>query len=332
MALDQLPRIQLGLFPTPMQHVADLAPGLQDLLLKRDDLTGFAWGGNKVRTVEFVLADALERGADTLVVAGGPGSNFAALLAVAAAARGLAVRQVSYGSPRGAAALAVSKRAGAEVVFTGSADRQSMEVGARELAERLGAEGARPYFVPRGGASPVGACGFAGAAAELVSQLAERNLSRATVVLPVGSGGSIAGLLAGLGVNGHADRVDIVGVSVSRPPDEVEPRIAACALETARLLGGGEPSTRWRLVDGRAGGPGPEADRLTRDALRHSGLVADPVYNVKALLWLADHRAELREPTVYWSTGGALAAADTLITTFAEAGIGSGAVGAEANP
>lgn len=330
MALDHLPRVQLGLFPTPMQHVADLAPGLHHLLLKRDDLTGFAWGGNKVRTVEFVLADALERGADTLVVAGGPGSNFAALLAVAAAATGLAVRQVSYGSPRGAAALAVSRRAGAEVVFTGSDDRQSMEVGAREVAERLGAEGARPYFVPRGGASPVGACGFAAAAAELVSQLAERDLPRATVVLPVGSGGSIAGLLAGLGVNGHADQVDIVGVSVSRSPSEVEPCIAACAVETARLLGGSGPSTRWRLVDGRAGGTGPEVDRLVREALRHSGLVADPVYNAKALRWLADHRAELREPTVYWSTGGALAAADTLITTFAEAGIGSGAVGAEA--
>jgi 1-aminocyclopropane-1-carboxylate deaminase/D-cysteine desulfhydrase-like pyridoxal-dependent ACC family enzyme len=149
--------------------------------------------------------------------------------------------------------------------------------------------------------------------------LAERDLPRATVVLPVGSGGSIAGLLAGLGANGHGDRVDIVGVSVSRPVSELEPRIAACAAETARLLGGTRPSTRSRLVDGRAGGPGPEADRLSRDALRRSGLVADPVYNAKALLWLANHRAELREPIVYWSTGGALAAADTLTTTSAEA-------------
>lgn len=330
MALEGIPRVRLGLFPTPMQHVADLAPGLQDLLLKRDDLTGFSWGGNKVRTVEFVLADALERGVDTLVVAGGPGSNFAALLAIAAATSGLAVKQICYGSPRGAAALAVSRRAGAEVVFTGSDDRQDMEIVAQEVVEQLTAEGSRAYAVPRGGATPVGACGFAAAAAELVSQLDELNLPRATVVLPVGSGGSISGLLAGLGVNGHSGRVDIVGVSVSRSPAEVEPRIAACALETARLIGGGEPSTRWRLVDGRAGGPGPEADQLTREALRHSGLVADPVYNVKALLWLADHRAELREPLVYWSTGGALAAADTLITTFAEAGIASGAVGAEA--
>jgi D-cysteine desulfhydrase len=330
MALDSIPRVRLGLFPTPLQHVADLAPGLEDLLLKRDDLTGFAWGGNKVRTVEFVLADALERGAETLVVAGGPGSNFAALLAIAAATSGLEVQQICYGSPRGAAALAVSRRAGAEVVFTGSDDRQSMEVVARELAERLTTEGTPAYAVPRGGATPVGACGFAVAAAELVSQLDERDLPRATVVLPVGSGGSISGLLAGLGVNGHTDRVDIVGVSVSRSPAEVGPRITACAFETARLVGGGEPSPRWRLVDGRAGGP--EADQLTREALRHSGLVADPVYNVKALRWLADRRAELREPTVYWSTGGALAAADTLITTFAEAGTGSVAVGAEANP
>lgn len=303
-----LARVPLGIFPTPMQHVADLAgtPGLRDVLVKRDDLTGFAWGGNKVRTLEYILGDAMTNGADTIVVAGGPTSNFAALLAVAAT---VPVVQVCYGQPRGgAAALALSRRAGARVEFTGSADRSSMDEHAAELATKLRAEGRHPYVVPRGGATPIGACGFADAAAELVEQLDDRPV---TVVIPVGSGGSIAGLLAGL----DASHIEVVGVSVSRPVEEIEAQVARRAAECARLIGVDAPLPRWRVVDGRGpgyGGGWPEADELARAALAHSGFVADPVYNAKALLWLNEHRHELPGRVLYWSTGGALAAADEL--------------------
>jgi D-cysteine desulfhydrase len=305
-----LARVPLGIFPTPVQHVTDLAgtPGLRDLLVKRDDLTGFAWGGNKVRTLEYILGDALAQDADTIVVAGGPTSNFAALLAVAAT---VPVVQVCYGEPRGgAAALALSRRAGARVEFTGSGDRSSMDEHAAELARKLLADGRRPYVVPRGGATPIGACGFAVAAAELVEQLDEHQV---TVVIPVGSGGSIAGLLAGL----DAPHIDVVGVSVSRPVEEIEAQVAKRATACARLMGVDASSSRWRVVDGRGpgyGGGWPEADELARNALSHSGFVADPVYNAKALLWLNDHRHELPGPVLYWSTGGALAAADELTT------------------
>lgn len=314
MALATLPRVPLGIFPTPVHPVADLAgtPGLRDVLLKRDDLTGFSWGGNKVRTLEYILGDALAQRADTIVVAGGPTSNFAALLAVAAAGQGIAVIQVCYGDERGgAAALALSRRAGACVVFTGSADRSSMDQRAAELADTLRAEGRRPYVVPRGGATPVGACGFAVAGVELVSQLTES----VSVVIPVGSGGSIAGLLAGLASAGSA--IDVVGVSVSRPVEEIETQVAKRATECARLLGITKPLPRWRVVDGRGpgyGGGWPEADALAGALLEHSGFVADPVYNAKALLWLSGHRDELPGPVLYWSTGGALAAADELTT------------------
>lgn len=325
MALTNLPRVPLGIFPTPVQHVEDLAgtPGLRDVLVKRDDLTGFAWGGNKVRTLEYVLADALSLKTDVIVVAGGPTSNFAGLLAVAAAGQGIDVVQVCYGDPRGgAAALALSRTAGALVEFTGSADRRSMDIHAGELAGRLRAEGRRPYVVPRGGATPIGACGFAVAAAELISQLGGRSVS---VVIPVGSGGSIAGLLAGLAAVG-AGGVDVVGVSVSRPVAEIETQVATRAAACARLVGAAGPLPRWRVVDGRGpgyGGGWPEADRLAGALLQHSGFVADPVYNAKALLWLDGHRNELPGPVLYWSTGGALAAADELtITATATAAVG----------
>ena len=317
-----IPRVPLGIFPTPLQHVPDLA-GVPDVLVKRDDLTGFAWGGNKVRTLEYVLADVLAGGADTIVVAGGPTSNFAALLAVAAAARGIPVTQVCYGAPRdGAAALTVSRRAGAQIVFTGSDDRSSMDDRARSLAEGHRVEGRQPYVVPRGGATAVGSCGFAAAAAELVAQLADRGVAGATVVLPVGSGGSIAGLVAGLATVDRAGVVDVVGVSVSRPVGEAQAQVASHAAECARLGGADEPFPRWRLVDGRGPGYGrhwPGAAELSARVLRHTGFVADPVYNAKALMWLAQHRSELDGAVVYWSTGGALASADDLITNTADA-------------
>ncbi|GAB6984890.1 1-aminocyclopropane-1-carboxylate deaminase/D-cysteine desulfhydrase [Nocardioides pyridinolyticus] len=333
MGLGDLPRVPLGIFPTPFVRVSDLAgePALRELYLKRDDLTGFAWGGNKVRTLEYILADALAQGSDTVVVAGGPTSNFAAMLAVAAGGHGLAVTQVCYGDPReGASALQVSRRAGARVEFTGSPDRGRMDERAAEIAEAQRAGGLTSYVVPRGGATAVGACGFAAAAVELLEQLDEHDLTEVTVVLPVGSGGSIAGLVTGLALAGASDRVDVVGVSVSRPVALVQQQIAERAEACARLVGATGAPARWRLVDGRGPGYGSssaETDHLALRLLRHGGLLADPVYNVKALLWVSQHRAELGRPLVYWSTGGALASADQLTPTRAGA-----AVGEEARP
>lgn len=328
MGLGDLRRVPLGIFPTPFVQVSDLAgePGLRDLYLKRDDLTGFAWGGNKVRTLEYVLADALGQGSDTVVVAGGPTSNFAAMLAVAASGHGLALTQVCYGDPReGASALKVSRRAGALVEFTGSPDRGSMDQRAGEIAESQRAHGLTSYVVPRGGATAVGACGFAAAAVELLEQLDAHDLTEVTVVLPVGSGGSLAGLVAGLALAGAGDRVDVVGVSVSRPVADVQQQIADRAEACARLVGATGTPARWRLVDGRGSGYGSssaETDHLASRVLRHGGLLADPVYNAKALLWLSQHRPELRRTLVYWGTGGSLASADELTTTTAGAAVG----------
>jgi len=306
--------VRLGLFPTPL-HAADLeAAGLGRLWLKRDDLTGYCWGGNKVRTLESILADALAARTEVFVVAGGPSSSFAALLAVAAAERGIEVRQFSHGEPRGGAAIALAARAGALVHYTGSPDKVSMEEAADREADRLRAAGRRVYRVPRGGATAVGARGFATAAAELLAQLDEHGLERVQVVLPLGSGGSTAGLLAGLAAADPA-RVEVVAVAVTRDPDEV----AATVDQLARQLAGelvGETTrdadlpVRWRVVDGRA----VDVPATESTLLRAVGLVADPVYNARALGWLAAHRAELAGPLVYWLTGGLLSAADSLTT------------------
>lgn len=320
------PRAKLGIFPTPLQQCRDLGLllGIDELWVKRDDLVGFSWGGNKVRTIEFLLGDAMSRGSDSVVICGGPTSNFAALMAIACAKHGLATLQVSYGAPmhRAPAALAASLKAGAFVRFTESSDRASMDAVALTCMRELLAQGRRPYFVPRGGATPVGARGFAHAAQEVRRQLQLIGTDAVTIVVPVGSGGTIAGLVAGLTLDFTGDEesqpfeADVIGVCVSRPPNDLKPAIEAtveeCSLErrvsrTARCS--------WRLVDGRGAGFGIYDEReaaLADDVMRCTRFLVDTTYNGKAMTWLKDLPNRPLGPLVYWHTGGVLGVIDRL--------------------
>lgn len=328
MGLNAPPRVRLGSIPTPCEPASDLGALLKidQLWVKRDDLLGHSWGGNKVRPIEFLLGDALHQRADAVVMCGGPTSNFAALMAAACAQYGLQVHQVCYGHrpDRLPAAMAVGTRSGTVFHFTGSSDRLSMEPAAQALAERLRSLGSTPYLLPRGGATAVGSLGYAQAAGELVDQLTQSGLSSATVVVPVGSGGTIAGLIAGwtyaLDSGAPPFEVDLVGVSVSRAPEDLQAEIAAIARAAAEHRGhdgtrGASASCRWRLVDGRGIGFGAsdatERALIDRIELRTRFLV-DPTYNGKALRWLRDSAAHLGGPVVYWHTGGVLGVVDRI--------------------
>ncbi len=319
--LARLPRLLLGVFPTPFHRSEALGAvlGTELLWLKRDDLTGYAWGGNKVRATEFLLGDALARGATDVVLASGPSSNFAAILAVAAAASGLGVHQAAYGvePARSPSALAAARGAGASVTFTGSSDRDSMEIVAGEVAAMLAAAGRLPYLIPRGGASPVGALGYLAGAFELVAQVdaVAATDQRIDLVVPLGSGGSTAGLLAGLSVAGVPWVVH--AMSVSRPPDDIEQLVVDTAARCAGLVGvtvdPGVIAGRLRLVDARGAGfaaTTPDEDAIA-ERVAAAGLLVDPTYNAKALL--AASRAALgAAPVIYLATGGALGAIDHL--------------------
>ncbi|PJG47138.1 hypothetical protein CAF53_01955 [Sphingobium sp. LB126] len=323
------PRLSLAALPTPIQHRPDLgrALGRNALWVKRDDLTGYSWGGNKVRTIEYLLGDAKAQGCDIIVLCGGPTSNFAALMAAACAAHGLDTVQVSYGtepSPK-PAALAAGEGAGATVRYTGSLDRSTMEDAADAIADVLRAQGRRPYPVPRGGATVIGALGYAQAAGEVRRQLRQAGIQALTLVIPVGSGGSIAGLLAGFlfdfegdGKEGPLD-LDLIGVSVSRPPealrDEIDAKARACGEGRSRL---GNVRCAWQLVDGRGVGFNrydAEDAAFVDQMMRQSGLLIDMTYNGKALRWLRDMLPQTDRPILYWHTGGALAVADRLATS-----------------
>lgn len=294
-------RYALAVLPTPLVYAARLSEvsGLE-IYVKRDDLTGFGASGNKARALEYLLGAALDDGCDALVTGGSASSNFLPAAALAASRAGIGCALVVSGS-EDSANLEIARRAGATVHHLGPGERDRIDPAVQELADSIAG---RPYAMPRGGSTPIGALGFAGAASELSAQT-----DAELVVLPVGSGGSCAGLFAIPGPT------RLLGVSVSRPPDEIAEKVYGLAHECAKLLGHPEPDqSRLEIVDGRGPGfgvPGPGDLAAAALALETEGLLLDHTYTAKALAILLDRRP--RGPVVFWHTGG-------LVTAISEYG------------
>jgi D-cysteine desulfhydrase len=229
-------RIKLAALPTQLVPAPRLgaAMGIEHLYVKRDDLTGFACGGNKARPLEFLVAAAREQDADTLLTGGAAGSNFCVAAAAAACRAGLSCHLVIAGRPQNSAGLWLARAWGATVSWTLAADRASVDAALPRVAAELAGCGRRPYLVPRGGATALGAIGYALAAFELHDQLAQRDLRADCVLVAVGSGGTLAGLVAGNALLGRPWRV--VGASVSRPRAEAAQRVLQLARDCSALL------------------------------------------------------------------------------------------------
>jgi D-cysteine desulfhydrase len=241
-----------------------------------------------------------------LLTGGTVGSNFVQAAAAAAAWAGLRCVLVLAGPPVAATAhpnLAAATCWGAEVRFTGDADRSSVDRALPAVAAELAAAGARPYACPRGGASAVGAQGYRTAVDELLGQL---DGADPVVVVATGAGGTLAGLVAGVVATGR--RLRVVGASVSRPPDEVADRVLVLARQVADRRGEPRPvAADVHVVDARGPGHGiasREGDLAAALALRTAGLVLDPVYTAKALAVLPAVAAG--RPALLWHTGGLL--------------------------
>jgi D-cysteine desulfhydrase len=316
MAVTAPARTRLAVLPTPLVAAPRLADGLGltgPLLVKRDDLTGFAVAGNKARQLELLLAEALEQRADVLVTGGTIGSNFVAAAAAAATYAGLGCVLVLAGDEVDHTAhpnLAAACAWGARLRWTGDAERASVDAMLPTVAAQLAAEGARPHVLPRGGADATGALGYRLAVDELVGQLAGE---RPTVLVAVGAGGTLAGLVAGVVAHGRPFRV--VGASVSRPVEEVAARVLDLARQVA-LRCGDEPAGPQdvHLVDARGPGHGlasAAGDDAAALALRCAGLVLDPVYTAKALAVLPAVVPD--GSALFWHTGGLLDAVAAML-------------------
>jgi L-cysteate sulfo-lyase len=295
-----VPPVQLSHFPTPLDPAPRLsaALGLQpdDLWIKRDDLTDLG-GGNKVRKLEHLVAEALAAEATVLVASGGAQSNHARMTAAAAARVGLRAVLVLGGAALAGRPgnLALDELLGAEIVLAEGVSGAELDDRVDQVVDRLRAEGENPAVLPFGGSSVVGARGYVACAAELEQQAP----AAAHVVVAVGSGGTMAGLVAGLGPR------RVLGIDTGATTDPAE-RVAALVAG----LGGSPDALRLdrdQLGDGY-GRLTSAAAAAMRTAARTEGLLLDPVYTGKALAGLAAAVAEgiVRpgEQTVFVHTGG----------------------------
>jgi D-cysteine desulfhydrase len=312
--LPPLPRVPLAALPTPLCPAPRLseAAGI-DVWLKRDDLTGFGLGGNKVRALEYLLGEATSGGFDCLVTGGGPQSNWTMLAALAARCRDLDAYLVFYGDAQPANGnLLLARQAGATVRFTLDSDRASVDREVAALGKELEAAGRRPYLLPRGGATPLGAMGYVSACVELAEQLAGSEIEPAQLWLATGSCGTQAGLLAG--ARWLRLSFEVVGVAVSRPAEECRRRVAELADGAARLLELEAPASAQpepTVIGGHLGPgyglPSPEGDLAAALVARTEGVFLDPVFGAKAMAGLltAVRSASPTGPVVFLVSGGA---------------------------
>jgi D-cysteine desulfhydrase len=313
-ATQDAPRFPLAALPTPLVPARGLSRVTgSEIWVKRDDLTGFAFAGNKARPIELLIGRALHEGYDEVIAAGGVSSNFCQGLAVACQVVGLRCRLVLYGAEPHAAHLnlAVMRRTGAAVVFTGDRDRAATPRYAAAMAEERRRRGANPLVVARGGATPLGACAYTLAADELAQQLEEIGLRPGRVVVAVGSGATLGGLLAG------GLPLTLVGAVVSRPLDETRTNVAALANGAACLLGRRPPTLdRLVLVEAREGGFGVATRATTAAAelaLRADGLVVEHTYTARSLDVMLSVVQPGEAPTIWWHTGGTLSAVAEMV-------------------
>jgi D-cysteine desulfhydrase len=296
MHLARFPRRRYTPAPTPIERLSHLSAHLggPEIWIKRDDLTGLTGGGNKTRKLEFLVADALAQGADTLITQGAVQSNHCRLTLAAAVREGLKCRLVleqrvagSY-RPDASGNNFLFDLLGVEqvTVVDGGAD---MEAAMRKVADDLAAEGRRGYIIPGGGSNPLGALGYVACAEEILAQSFDMGLRLDHVVCASGSAGTHAGLLVGfLGCNAA---LPLTGINVRRPQVEQEGNVHRLAERTAALLG--LPATPREAVVAldRWVGPGyslPTAEMVeaVRLLARLDGVLLDPVYTGKAMAGL----------------------------------------------
>jgi D-cysteine desulfhydrase family pyridoxal phosphate-dependent enzyme len=317
MDLDQLPRISLAHLPTPVEELPRLSQELGGprLLVKRDDQTGLATGGNKTRKLEFLLADALAQGADMIITAGAAQSNHCRQTAAAAARAGLDCALVLGGEPpsRPTGNLLLDILLGAQIHWTGPHRRgERME----EIAAQLRAQGRHPYLIPYGGSNAVGATGYMAAMLELHQQLGVNFQSGVDrIVFASSSGGTQAGLAVGARAITFAGQ--ILGIRIDKGEAGDEPyavHLARLANDTARHVGleanftPGDFAVNHEYVGQGYGVVGELEREAIRLAARLEGLVLDPVYTGRAMGGLIDmiRRGIIGpdETVLFWHTGG----------------------------
>lgn len=317
MHIQKLPRFPLAQLPTPLEKLPRLSRELggPQLLIKRDDQTGLAMGGNKTRKLEFLVGEALAQRADTLVTAGAAQSNHCRQTAAAAAKAGLDCELILNGKkpdlPTGN--LLLNQLFGAKEHWIERPQRPAM---LRELPEQLRAQGRKPYVIGVGGSNGVGATGYVVAMIELMDQLRASGQRVDHIFFGTSSGGTQAGIELGARIAGFTGELHGLSIDKSDPEHlEYEAEVAQIANDCAQYIGADVRLTSKdiKVVYGYTGeGYGVVGD-LEREAIRLmarcEGIALDPVYTGRAFGALLDlirkQTFKPHETILFWHTGGA---------------------------
>ena len=313
MITDKLARVSIAHLPTPLEPLSQLSRLLNglELWIKRDDQTGLATGGNKTRKLEFLVAEALAAGADTLITGGAAQSNHSRQTAAAAAKFGLACTLVLRGTQPAEIQgnLLIDRIVGADIVWAGA---QPVTTAIDKVAERLKSNGQRPYVIPYGGSNPLGASGYVAAMEELVAQCQSMGTSFDHIIVASSSSGTQAGMVVGADTAGFEGQ--ITGISIDLDARSLKSKLAELTNATASYLGLKlcYESSDFAVNDEYIGdGYGVFGD-LERNAIltlgQTEGILLDPVYTGRAFGGLLEmiRRGELtkKERVLFWHTGG----------------------------
>jgi 1-aminocyclopropane-1-carboxylate deaminase/D-cysteine desulfhydrase-like pyridoxal-dependent ACC family enzyme len=309
--LEALPRLSLVTEPTPLAPASRLSAALGGprLWFKRDDLLPVAFGGNKVRSLDLIVAEALRRGA------AGPLSNHVRASAGVAAMTGLRCIAIYWGVPpsRAEGNHWLTRMLGAEIVFTGDADRSSVDSGIEASAAEVVAQGGRPFSVPRGGACALGVLAHVLAVRETLEQCAVFGIMPQAVVMAVGGAGTLAGWLLGTALFGAVWRLE--AITVSRPAVEALARARNLAAEAAAMLdcpaqlSSVELFVHESFLGAGYGVPSPQGQSAIVATARTEGVFLDPTYTGKAMAGysalLSQGRYVGADDVLFLHTGGA---------------------------
>ncbi len=319
--LSEFPSVPLCHQPTPLEFMPRMSESLGGprLWIKRDDCTGLATGGNKTRKLEFLIADAIEKGADMLVTQGAVQSNHVRQTAAAACKFGLDChallerrvpgREDDYETTGN---VLFDQMFGTSIEFRPAG--LDMNAEAQAVTERLAATGRKPYFIPGGGSNEIGALGYVSCAYELLDQIKANNLDVGWIVLATGSTGTHAGMLAGLHAAGST--IPVMGISVRQPEDKQIAAVHKLAVLTASKLTDTPLGVEKVIVDdGYVGAGYGQPTQGTLDAInliaRREGLLFDPVYSGKGLAGMiglaGQNFFESDKDVIFLHTGGAAA-------------------------
>lgn len=296
--LAQVDRRNYTDYKTPIErlHRLSAALGGPTIYIKRDDLLGLTGGGNKTRKLEFLMADAIKNGADTIITCGALQSNHARLTLSAAVKEGLHCQLVLQ---EGENTPFDKKANGNQLLFTllGAeelhivAHDADLVARAQEVAEQLKKEGRNPYVIPIGGSNELGTLGYVRCAEEIISQCNDQQITFKDVIVASGSAGTHAGLALGF-YREHAE-VSVKGINVSRPNETQQPKVEALLQSTAKKLGMTDvPTNLIMCFDAYVGGgytvPTDEMIEAVQLLARMEGILLDAVYTGKVMAGLID--------------------------------------------